>query len=142
MGPEFMVRSPCPFLCPYGSLCDDGEPSDLTLSTVDAIPLEDYPPLLKSNYATRLLYALALCFVKMSILVFYLRIDHRKWTRWAIYFLMFTVIGLTIATACILIFECWPVALFWDVDGQAQSPDKCMDPVQRQIFYEANGIIK
>lgn len=78
----------------------------------------------------------------MSILVFYMRIDHRRWTRWAIYFLMFTVVGLTIASACILIFECWPVALFWDVAGQAQSPDKCMDPAQRQIFYEANGIIK
>jgi len=37
-----------------------------------------------------------------------MRVDYRKYTRWAIYFLMFTVVGLTVSTALICIFECWP----------------------------------
>lgn len=104
------------------------------------IPVENYEYLLKSNYANRLLYVVALCFVKLSILVFYLRVDHRKYTRWAIYFLMFTVIGLSIATALICIFECWPPALYWDVANLPH--EKCMPASQRQVFFEANGIIK
>ena len=97
-------------------------------------------PLLKSNYATRLLYVFALFFVKLSILVFYTRIDHRQWTRWVIYILMFSVVGLSIATACILTFDCWPPHLFWDVSGLHL--DQCMAPAARQSFYEANGVIK
>jgi hypothetical protein len=107
---------------------------------VQDVPLENYPHLLKSNYANRLLYVFSLCFVKLSILVFYLRIDHRKWTRMSIHFLMFTVIGLTISTACICIFECYPPSLFWDMSGLNRH--KCMDPKQRQTFFETNGIIK
>lgn len=60
--------------------------------------------------------------------------------RWAVYFLIFTVIGLTVSTACICVFECRPPSLFWDVSGL--NADKCMDPGQRQTFFEANGIIK
>ncbi|KAK4164572.1 hypothetical protein QBC43DRAFT_48544 [Cladorrhinum sp. PSN259] len=110
-------------------------------------PLEEwllnYPGLFQSNYANRLLYVLALCFVKMSLLVFYLRVDPRNLTRYAIYFLMFTVIGLTVATVLICIFECWPPALYWDVPAQLSglAAEKCMNPASRQTFFEANGII-
>ena len=107
---------------------------------VDDVPVETMETLLKANYATRLLYVLALFFVKMSILVFYIRIDHRRWTRWIVYFIMFTVIGLSIATICILAFECWPPKLFWDI--ATEHADKCLDPAKRQTFYETNGILK
>lgn len=90
-----------------------------------------------------MLYVFALCFVKMSILVFYLRIDHRKWTRWVIYFIMFIVIGVSIASACILVFECWPPSRFWDVTITPEERlEVCMNPDSIQTFYEANGIIK
>ena len=143
--PRRLVRRWSPLsVCPSLTPIPDGDNSRFRTNTpaVDAIPEENMDPLLKANYATRLLYVFALFFVKMSILVFYLRIDHRRWTRWTIYFLMFTVVGLSIATACILAFECWPPSLFWNVVEAAAHPEKCMNPANRQVFYEANGIIK
>ncbi|KAK4462751.1 hypothetical protein QBC42DRAFT_326481 [Cladorrhinum samala] len=105
--------------------------------------LANYPGLFQSNYANRLLYVVAMCLVKTSLLVFYLRVDPRKWTKYAIYFLIFTVIGLSVATALICIFECWPPRLYWDVTAQltGATVGKCMDPKSRQTFFEANGII-
>ncbi|KAK4186371.1 hypothetical protein QBC35DRAFT_387350 [Podospora australis] len=107
------------------------------------LSLENYPGLFKSNYANRLLYVFAMGFVKVSLLVFYLRVDPRKWMRYTIWFIMFTVIGLTVATALICIFECWPPATYWDVAAQlsGEAASKCMDISRRQTFFEANGII-
>lgn len=104
------------------------------------IPPENFEYLLKSNYANRLCYVVALCLVKLSILIFYLRVDPRKWTRLAVYFIMFTVIGLTISTALICAFSCWPVSLFWDVTATQEGT--CMSNENRQVFFVANGIIK
>ena len=110
---------------------------------VDQIPLENYPALLKANWATRLLYVFAIGFVKLSILVFYLRIEHRKWTRWVVYFIMFTVIGVSVASAFVLVFECMPPAAFWDATMLPEARlEKCMHPDNMQDFYESNGIIK
>lgn len=107
------------------------------------LSLENYPGLFQSNYANRLLYVFALGFVKTSLLVFYLRVDPRKWMRYTVWFIMFTIIGLTVATALICIFECWPPALYWDVPAQLSgaAAAKCMDIHRRQTFFEANGII-
>ncbi|KAH8881991.1 hypothetical protein GQ53DRAFT_886317 [Thozetella sp. PMI_491] len=105
----------------------------------DALPLDNFVPLLQSNYANRLLYVIALMFVKLSILVFYLRIDPRRLTRYAIYFLLFTVIGLQISTVIICIFGCIPPQKYWDVTGA--QPGQCMSNLARQTFFEANGII-
>ncbi|KAK0668448.1 hypothetical protein QBC41DRAFT_121977 [Cercophora samala] len=103
----------------------------------------DFPALFQSNYANRLLYVIALCLVKTSLLVFYLRVDPRKWTRYFIYFIMFTVIGLTVATVVICIFECRPPSTYWNVEAQLSGAALavCMDPAERQKFFEANGII-
>lgn len=97
-------------------------------------------PLLKSNYATRLLYTIALGFVKTSILVFYMRLDHRKWTRWAIYFLMAFVAALSVTTFFFLAFVCIPPSLFWDVTGQATTPEKCLSQPVQQMFFNLNGV--
>ncbi|KAF2020314.1 hypothetical protein BU24DRAFT_419859 [Aaosphaeria arxii CBS 175.79] len=105
------------------------------------IPPEDFEPLLKSNLAVRLLYLAALCLVKLSILVFYLRLDHRKFTKYAIYFLIFTVCGLSAATLVILLIICMPTSLYWDVAQQALHPEKCWDLDTQQVFYNAHGIL-
>ncbi|KAL2801594.1 hypothetical protein BJX63DRAFT_442175 [Aspergillus granulosus] len=103
------------------------------------IPEEDYVPMMKSIYSTRLLYVLSLLFVKMSLLIFYLRLDPRRAMKWTVYALLFVVVGVSIASFCVLAFSCFPPAKFWDLTGAAAG--KCMDPVQQQIFYEANGIL-
>ena len=107
---------------------------------VKDIPAENMTPLLKSNYATRLLYTVALGFVKFSILVFYMRLDHRKLTRWAIYFLMAFVAALSITTFFFLAFVCVPPSLFWDPAGQAVAPEKCLSQPTQQMFFNLNGI--
>ncbi|KAH9992558.1 hypothetical protein F4779DRAFT_637529, partial [Xylariaceae sp. FL0662B] len=106
---------------------------------VQDIPLENYEALLKSNFANRFAYVIALGFVKLSLLFFYRRIDPRKWIQWTIYFIMFTVIGLTISTALICIWNCTPPSKYWDVTGQQAG--RCMPNSSRQTFFETNGII-
>jgi ABC-type amino acid transport system permease subunit len=112
----------------------------LTVDAVKDIPPENMAPLLKSNYATRLLYTIALGFVKTSILVFYMRLDHRKYTRWAIYFLLAFVAALSITTFFFLAFVCVPPSLFWDLTGQAAAPEKCLSQPTQQMFFNLNGI--
>jgi hypothetical protein len=106
------------------------------------IPPENLVPLLQANLTTRLTYVVALCLIKFSILVFYLRVDPRKWTRYAVYFLMCNVAGLSIATFFILLFVCSPPSLFWNPVAQAANPDKCMAQPRQQTFFETNGILK
>ena len=110
---------------------------------MDQIPVENYSALLKANWAARFLYVFAIGFVKLSILVFYLRLDHGKWTRWVVYFVMLTVIFIIIGSSCVNIFECSPPSLFWDAMLAADVRlEKCMHPDDMQLFYENNGIFK
>lgn len=121
--------------------CDlDVRSFSLTRRTVKDIPTENMGALLKSNYATRLLYTIALGFVKFSILVFYTRLDHRKLTRWSIYFLMAFVAALSVTTFFFLAFVCVPPALFWDLAGQVAAPEKCLSQPTQQMFFNLNGI--
>lgn len=78
----------------------------------------------------------------MSILVFYVRVDPTHWRKWVAYALMFSVVGLGLATGLICVFECWPVGLYWDIEGQLAGAGKCMSAASRQSFFEANGILK
>ncbi|KAK6838081.1 hypothetical protein PG995_012375 [Apiospora arundinis] len=96
-------------------------------------------PMLQSIYSTRLLYVVAMFFVKQSLLVFYLRLDHRRVMRWTVYGLMFVVAGLNIASGVVLAISCFPPALFWDVEGVVDG--ECMAPGAQQAFYDANGVL-
>ena len=90
-------------------------------------------------YATRLLYIIGMGFVKMSLLWFYLRLDHRKLMKWAVYFSMFFTIGLTVSSVFVTVLSCIPPSKFWDPTGK--KPGHCISPEQQQIFYEANGAL-
>lgn len=98
--------------------------------------------MLKANLATRLLYVVSICFVKFSILVFYLKIDPRKPTKWAVYFLMAFVFALSITTFFVLLFVCVPPSLFWQPAEQLLHPEKCMKQSTQQVFFNVNGIMK
>ncbi|RYO17702.1 hypothetical protein AA0121_g5550 [Alternaria tenuissima] len=105
------------------------------------IPNEDFPSMLKANLATRLLYVVAICLVKFSILVFYRRLDPRRRTRWIVYFLMAWVAALSIVTFFVLLFVCTPPSLFWNPVGQAEHPEKCLKQTTQQVFFNINGIM-
>jgi hypothetical protein len=104
------------------------------------IPNEYMPYLLKWNYATRLYYTVALGFVKFSILVFYLRLDPRRFTRWAVYVLMGFVGSLSVTTFFFLAFVCVPPSLFWRLEAQQASPEKCLSQGTQQMFFNLNGV--
>ncbi|PVH95164.1 hypothetical protein DM02DRAFT_660418 [Periconia macrospinosa] len=110
------------------------------MHTLD-IPPENLEPMLKANLATRLLYVVAICFVKFSILVFYLKIDPRKLTKWAVYFLMAFVFALSITTFFVLLLVCVPPSLFWKPAEQALHPEKCLKQTTQQVFFNINGIM-
>ncbi|PLN79925.1 hypothetical protein BDW42DRAFT_194789 [Aspergillus taichungensis] len=103
------------------------------------IPPEGMIPMMKAIYATRLLYIIGMGFVKMSLLWFYLRLDHRKLMKWAVYFSMFFTIGLTVSSIFVTVLSCIPPSKFWDPTGK--KPGHCISPEQQQIFYEANGAL-
>ncbi|CAG8410370.1 unnamed protein product [Penicillium salamii] len=100
---------------------------------------EDFVPMTKSIYSTRLLYVVALFFVKTSLLWFYLRLDKRGYMRWAVYALVCIVAGLSISSFFVLAFSCSPPSKFWDLQGTA--PGHCMAPDKQQTFYEVNGVL-
>ncbi|RYP92937.1 hypothetical protein DL770_000987 [Monosporascus sp. CRB-9-2] len=106
---------------------------------MDQIAIDDMTPMLQAIYSTRLLYVVATMLVKMSLLMFYLRLDQRPLMRWTVYILMFVVVGFSIASFGILTFSCYPPAMFWDVRGSIQG--KCIDPNTQQAFYDANGAL-
>lgn len=114
----------------------------LTVGVALEIPPENMTPLLKANLATRLLYVVAITFVKFSILVFYTKLDHRKPTRWATYFLMAFVAALGIVTFFVLAFVCVPPSLFWNPAEQLKHPEKCLKQSTQQTFFNVNGILK
>ncbi|KAH9867235.1 hypothetical protein IAQ61_007827 [Plenodomus lingam] len=105
------------------------------------IPTQNLTPMLKANLATRLLYVVAICLVKFSILVFYRELDPRKGTRLIVYVLMASVAVLSIVTFFVLLFVCTPPSLFWDLQGQARNPEKCIPQSTQQVFFNTNGII-
>ncbi|KAF2642889.1 hypothetical protein P280DRAFT_468190 [Massarina eburnea CBS 473.64] len=110
------------------------------MHTLD-IPPENLVPMLKANLATRLLYVVAICFVKLSILLFYLNIERRRAWRWTGYFLMAFVLALSLATFFVLLFVCVPPSLFWNPVEQALHPEKCMKQSTQQAFFELNGVL-
>lgn len=61
------------------------------------IPERDLIPALKLNYATIICYQAALCFTKLSICVFYLRVfSTTRAARWHVYAMMIFVIAFTV----------------------------------------------
>ncbi|KAL4792441.1 hypothetical protein BDV19DRAFT_400540 [Aspergillus venezuelensis] len=82
---------------------------------------------------------LSLMFVKTSLLLFYLRLDPRRWMKYTVYGLHVIVVGLSIASFCVLAFSCFPPSRFWDLSTDAS--DHCMDADRQQTFYEANGVL-
>jgi hypothetical protein len=75
--------------------------------------------------------------IKMSLLWFYLRLDPRKYMRWAVFSVMFINAGLSLASFIGALAGCSPPSLFW-TDPTSSG---CMSMGSQQLFYEVNGIL-
>lgn len=115
-------------------------PLMLIMSAVKDIPTEDMTLLLKSKYATRLLYTAALGLVKSSIFIFYMRLDHRKCIRRAIHFLKAFTATLPVTAVFFLAFICVPPSLFRELARQAAVLEKCSSQPTQQMFFNPNGV--
>lgn len=80
------------------------------------------------------IYVPAVALAKVSILIFYLRINPARSFRYQVFFVLFVTIGYMIAICLSLIFECHPIAKFWDPSVEG----KCLHV---QDLYLANGIL-
>ncbi|KAI1080323.1 hypothetical protein F5B20DRAFT_589403 [Whalleya microplaca] len=105
----------------------------------DQLVIQDMTQMMQSIYSTRLLYVVAIMFVKLSLLVFYLRLDQRPLMRNTVYFLIFIVVGFSIASFFILAFSCYPPEMFWDLTGTVKG--ECISAQSQQDFYDANGAL-
>lgn len=96
----------------------------------------------QSFWISRVFYAFALMLVKIALLLFYLRLDHRPRMRWIVFGLMAVVIATGIAHAGISIFECSPPAVFWTFGGNFRIfGEQCMTAATQQKFWDATGAI-
>ncbi|KAF4838548.1 Satratoxin biosynthesis SC1 cluster protein 4 [Colletotrichum tropicale] len=106
------------------------------------IPPESWKPMLLSFWISRVFYAFGLMLVKIALLLFYLRLDHRPRMRWIVFGLMAVVIATGIAHAGISIFECSPPAIFWTFGGNFRIfGEHCMTAATQQKFWDATGAI-
>lgn len=81
------------------------------------------------------MYSIAIMLVKLSILVFLLRLSPVKSFRWSVYATAFIVIGNYIPSAIISVVSCSPAAKTWDItitDGVC---------INKPAFYVAGGAL-
>lgn len=94
--------------------------------------------ILKVIFAGSLLYTFPMMFTKLSILVFYLRLQPREAARpgyrASVYTLMAFVISTTIAFWFAIIFECSPIAYAWDLSLNGTC-------INRTMFYYFNSAL-
>ncbi|KAK5126226.1 hypothetical protein LTR85_010461 [Meristemomyces frigidus] len=78
------------------------------------IPDKYLVPALKLNYATTLCYQASLCFTKLSICVFYLRVfSTTKASRWQVYAMIAFVVAFTVPLEVVTILSCVPPQKTW-----------------------------
>jgi hypothetical protein len=88
----------------------------------------------KALYGCYLSYALAIAFVKFSIIATYLRIFTANGLRKTIWFIAFVVLALLLCNIFAIIFTCVPVQAAWKYDIKG----KCFPIVN--FFYASSGI--
>ncbi|KAG4427639.1 hypothetical protein IFR05_016879 [Cadophora sp. M221] len=96
--------------------------------------IEDYSVLLGwLNLAATILYCLSILFIKLSILLLYLRISPDTKFRAAVYLVIVVVVGYNLGSAFTNLFACTPIAKSWDLSNTSGS---C---INRPTFYFANA---
>ncbi|KAB8071391.1 hypothetical protein BDV29DRAFT_193336 [Aspergillus leporis] len=110
----------------------------LSIAAIGDVNQDDYVPMLKAVWATRILYVLGMVFVKTSILWFSFRLNRRRWMRWTVYFIIVFEIAQCFASLFGALFSYTPPSKFWDLEGTELG--RCTRPILSR-FYEVNGIL-
>jgi len=80
------------------------------------IPFSKFnPSFLQIVIAYAILYQMAICFIKLSILGFYLRLSPYRMFQAAVYILIVLVISYSIILVFQIIFRCHPIPKAWDI---------------------------
>lgn len=79
---------------------------------------------LKWGYITEFFLFFIICFTKISICLFVLRIKNNGWLKWCLYTLMAGLVITTLLCEVILFAQCRPIHAFWNRDSGT-----CWDPV-------------
>lgn len=90
------------------------------------VPFDNITAILKIYYFDEDLYLTALPLVKISILLFYLRIFPQIWFRYACFATMAACVGYGIAFFLVSVFQCQPLDLAWN-HWDGEHPGKCND---------------
>jgi hypothetical protein len=90
------------------------------------VPFENITAILKIYYFDEDLYLTALPLVKISILLFYLRIFPQTWFRYACFATMAACVGYGIAFLLVSVFQCQPIDLAWN-HWDGEHVGKCND---------------
>ncbi|KAF8459736.1 hypothetical protein BDZ91DRAFT_461176 [Kalaharituber pfeilii] len=88
----------------------------------------------KVLYAGSLLYSAAMMFIKLSILMFYLRLQPKPMFTYTIYGIIAFVTGMGVASLLVNIFQCTPVAYTWDLSLNGTC-------IHRNSFYYAHAVL-
>jgi hypothetical protein len=83
--------------------------------------------------ASAIIYCLCILFIKLSILLLYLRISPERKFRIAVQLVIAIVVGYNLASAFANLFSCNPISKTWDVSITEGS---C---INRPLFYFANA---
>ncbi|KAF7589910.1 hypothetical protein BBP40_003528 [Aspergillus hancockii] len=70
---------------------------------------------------------------------FYLRLDRRRYMKWAAYVLMLITLGIRPSNHHLFAFSCNQPSKFWDLTGATQGI--CADPRQQQMLYDSKGLL-
>ncbi|KAL2813483.1 hypothetical protein BDW59DRAFT_176725 [Aspergillus cavernicola] len=99
----------------------------------DVLVTDLSPMFLKLNLVAAIIYCAGTGFLKVSVLLFYLRIFPSRGFQYAVWLLVFIAAGYNIASVLANVFSCDPVAKTWDVSITSGA---CMN---RPVFYFVNA---
>ncbi|KAI9375464.1 hypothetical protein BJX61DRAFT_128299 [Aspergillus egyptiacus] len=93
------------------------------------------PMFMKLNLVAAIMYCAGTGFLKVSVLLFYLRIFPSRGFQAAVWTLVFIAAGYNVASVLANVFSCNPIAKSWDISITEGS---CMN---RPVFYFANAAL-
>nr|XP_036578664.1 uncharacterized protein CTRU02_11254 [Colletotrichum truncatum]KAF6785996.1 integral membrane protein [Colletotrichum truncatum] len=84
----------------------------------DILVADFSPPFLLTTLGVTITYSTSVSFSKLSILTFYLRLSPERTFRIIVYILLGIVAAYTVAYQLLIIFQCQPVSMSWDINAK------------------------
>ncbi|KAF6828178.1 integral membrane protein [Colletotrichum plurivorum] len=84
----------------------------------DVLVADYSPPFLLTTLGITITYSTSVSFSKLSILTFYLRLSPERKFRWTVFVLIGIVSAYTVVYQILIIFQCQPVSMSWDINAK------------------------